>query len=365
MKEEIFYGGLVNMETIFDQTDASRQLAKYKPRLKAQCILKAISGIFALLMIILLFFIPFFEIKSTDELGDVTNKLFGTFTFSVFDDATHAIKLLSDGQLFEMNATSPMSALFGTFALFQLVAFLFLFVGVALIAIDIGKDISKLPNIDNYVLETYDNMKSKRDETVKQLKRLNTMGWRFLMVGAIYEIIMIVFLKFTANFAGAHGVGLAQLLTDPSFLTGENPYTGITSYFMLVNSITPSIIPVILCALCAFITLIVQRKLGEQVKMDILKDDYHLGKRNEPTAYPAYPTVKSPYYPPYQGQPQQPYQGQPYPMQPQQPYQGQPYMQTPYGQPSPVGRQNREQAEVSSEKPSDRRAATEKTENPS
>lgn len=343
------------METVYVQTDAAQQLAKYKPKLQAQCILKAVADIFALAMIILLFFIPFFEIKSTDELGDAVDKLFGTFTFSIYDDAVHVIKLLSEGKLFEVKAMSPISILFGMFALFQLFALVFLAVGAILIAIDIGKDISKLLNIDNYILETYDSMKSKRDETVKQLKRLNTTGWRFLMVGAIYEIFMIIFLKFTANFADVNGADLSHLLSNSSLLTGENPYAGSASYFMLVNSITPSIVFVIFCALFAVIALIVQRKLGEHVKMDILKDDYHLGTRNEPTTYPAYPVVQPPYYQPYQGQPQ------PYPTQP--PYPLQSYAQ-PYAQPSSDGRQQKESAEALSGEPADRKSATEKAEDP-
>lgn len=338
IEKSIFTEVFRHMEPMNDQAAAAQQLAKYKPKLQAQCIVKAVAGIFALLMIVLLFFVPFFEIKSTSELGelgDALDKLLGTFTFSVFDDAMHVIKLLSDGKLFDADEAS---ILFGTLALFPIIAFLFLVVGAALIVADIGKDISKLLNIDNYVLETYDSMKSRRDETVKQLKNLNKLGWRFLMMGAMYEALAIVFLKISAKVAEANGVNLSGILTDPSLLVSD-PYAGSISYFMLVNSITPSILFVIFAAIFAVIALIVQRKLGEQVKMNILKDDYHLGTRNETTVYPAYPGTQPPYYPPYAGQPQQPYPGSPYSGQPYAPPYPPQFYGQPYQQPSPESEQ--------------------------
>lgn len=349
------------MESMNEQTAAARQLAKYKPQLRAQCVLKAVSGIFALLMMILLFFVPFFEIKSTNELGELGNavdKLLGTFTFSVFDDAMHVFKLLSDGKLFEAGG---LSVLFETLALLQIFAFLFLAVGATLIAVDIGRDIFKLLNIDNYVLETYDNMKSTRDETVKQLRHLNKMSWRFLMIGAIYEVLAIVFLKFSAKIAGANGADISDLLTNSSLLAGD-PYAGSASYFMLVNSISPSILFIVLAAVFAVIALMIQRKLGKRVKMDILKDDYHLGARKETTAYPEYPGMQ----PPYPGQSQPLYPGSPYPGQsyPSQFY-GQPYPSQFYGQPcsqpSPQSEKHGGMANAPFKEPPVRKPAAEET----
>lgn len=235
------------------------QYLRYKDAFKKQCVFKAATSAIALLTLILLVFIPCFQIKITEEVLGMNVTLF-SYNFSVFDEIRADFKMLfSAGKGWD--AVRAMSFV-------QIGALILIIAAVVWAAVDCVKAILNVMNIDDYALNAYNDIKTGADKTRRG-------GWSVLfgytyayaggamsmaLAGISLEIFYIIFMRSMAGFFE------------------ETPFNELSpeGYFLYVNGINGWIAALIIFGI-GFITLYVMgRVMKNKLRTQILKEKYEV-----------------------------------------------------------------------------------------
>lgn len=209
---------------------ANTQYINYKNDFKNQCILNTVSGLLALIAVIVLLFADNFVIA--DEVF--------TLKFSLYDEIKFAFEAFKSDSGFSMVLT---------FAYLQVIAIImFGFAAIAFIY-ELIKSVIGILNMDNYALDQYDKIKKRAFERKKN-KQYSSGN---MFIGAIiYEFFYIFYTK---AFSGYLGIG------EGSYVTHMTGVSGIIA------------IPIIL-ALCAIAASILRALSFRKVRTAILREDY-------------------------------------------------------------------------------------------
>jgi len=216
------------------------QYLKYKRQFKINCILKAVAGLLALFALVFFIFVPNFKIKVIEGLIEPE--------FSLFDE----IKLAFDNMFANKNTVMFLG-------IYQIIAIMYIAIACVMGIITLVKNIMNVINLENYALEEYDKLKTRRPNTNKRWSGKYGAS-NFLMSGILLEIVYIFLSVYLSG------------------MWGESVDVNELSFFMSLGGVTWKIVFFIIF-LVAFLTVaVINSFMYKKVKLAILKEDYGLAK---------------------------------------------------------------------------------------
>lgn len=245
------------------QEDKNIQYEKYKKPLKMHVITQVVFSGLALVLVILLLFVPMFSINF-EKLSESETELAATLpgvesalekwlekgadgdfklSFSVFDEIKLALSSIGD-----TDASSITSAMF------QIFAIIFLAVSAIIGVVSLIKNISGILNIDNYTVDIYADIKTNADKKRSRKDMYsNPMYW--LVSGIIFEVLAVVM-----------GKVMGSVL--------ESGSESATSFISYCNGVSGWIAFIIIFAVLAIAAYVYSSQLKGKVKTQILREDF-------------------------------------------------------------------------------------------
>ncbi len=218
------------------------QYKKYEDRIKKQCIVKLISYGLALIAILLVAFVPF--LNQSVDLDD----------FSIIVSKTSLAGLLKALLSFTISL-NVTNIIFIVFIVFECVVALYFAIGFVKVIIESVKNIINLTHLDTYVLQTYDELKKSDEKATKKMLRL--YGIKGLLTSA-----------FLMQF-------IATLMIFFMMYYNRDIATELVRYIGNISTNTLIILPVIFVVAIVILTII-SDSMRKKIRLDILKDDYHV-----------------------------------------------------------------------------------------
>lgn len=242
---------------------ANTQYLKYKNEFKKQCIFNAIFGGLAIITIILLLFVPLFEIREFNIL---------LAKFSLFDEIKMSLKSMggsgtqSGGGSGQSQAWEAVASFMG---IYQIIAIIMLAMAVGLFVYDLVKNITGIMNMDNYALEQYDKIKNRADvKNKKALKWLSSS--RLFVTGICLELFYLFYSKF-----------INKMISDGG--EAGSFEIGSSSYFTHMTGVSGLIALPIVFAIGAIAAYVLLKMSLSKTRSEILKEDYGISE-NAPVA---------------------------------------------------------------------------------
>lgn len=254
------------MEETTEQTTQQqkpKQYEKYKPILKRTCIFNVAASVCAILGFIFLLFIPFFVIKGSLETLQITEsgELVKDTAFSLFDEIKTSFSLMSEGG----SGDNAFKSIAMIYSFYQIIALVCLCIGIVLVLVSLGKNVTAILNPDNYALEEYDKIKRGTGKSGRMSRLSSPAYWFFSAL--VLEILYIFMNRMMSSMISSLGASDSAAGEINSTLNGGlnlPSCTGVNGW-------------IIFCILffVAFIALaFLVRFWKKQVKMSILKEDY-------------------------------------------------------------------------------------------
>lgn len=237
---------------------ANTQYLKYKDEFKKQCIFNTVFGGLAILTIIMLLFVPLFEVK-------VLNILI--LQFSLFDEIKLSFSSLGRGgvQITGGSAAESWRAVASFMGIYQIIAIIMFAVAIGWFIFELIKNIMGIMNMDNYALEQYDKIKKRSDENGKKgFKRFSSSG--LFLSGIIMEVFYLFYSKFIMQMIGMSGSGIAS---------------DSASYFTSMTGVSWTIMFPIIFAVGAIAMFVLRKMSLSKTRAAILKEDYDIAENND------------------------------------------------------------------------------------
>lgn len=216
--------------------EKKHQYFKYKDALKNQCILSSVGAIVALLSIVLLVFIPFLAMKVEGET---------VFTMSLFDAMKDSVETLKGNS----------QSLFVFYCFYQVFAAIYLVVAIILLSVNVAKGLGNITNIEGYTIETYDNIKFRRDN-----ERSSRRGRRGALSYFVSAICMEALYIFMCTY-------LTELFPEEELL--KNP-----SDILFINGFEMTIIFPVIFIVATIVLLVMSKTQLRKIKTSIIKEEY-------------------------------------------------------------------------------------------
>ena len=232
----------------------TKQYLKYKDKFKVQGVIRIVASGCMLLTLILFLFLPCFKINLFEDL-----EIKGlSYSFSLYDEIALSFSHMSD-----MNISNPQGAFVFMMSIYQVMAIVFIIAGGVVLVKDMIVSVMNTMNLDDYALTEYDKIKSRQDQGIGRVfRRVNSTA--FFLSGIVLEIFAII---------------LSKVLISTEELFGS--FESITSYFAYMNSVTGSLVVVIIFVLLSIGMMIMKSHYAKTIKMQILKEDYNLSEQAE------------------------------------------------------------------------------------
>lgn len=244
------------------QQQKPKQYEKYKPTLKRTCIFNVAASVCAILGFIFLLFIPFFVIKGSAETVEITESGISVkdTAFSLFDEIKASFSLMSGGS----SGGDAYKTMAMMYSFYQIIAIVCLCVGIVLVLVSLGKNITAILNPDDYALEEYDKIKRG---TGKSKKRLYASSAYWFSSALVLEIFYIIMNRMMSGMMSNLGASESEAEEVTSTLNGGLRLAscdGVNGWIVFCI--------LFYVAFIALTALVWYWK--KQVKMSILKEDY-------------------------------------------------------------------------------------------
>lgn len=239
-------------------SNEGKQYLKYKELFKQYGILDLLAKGFMLISVVFFLFIPCFKIVVSDEiLGREIEFEWGTIKFSIFDEISLILK-----NLFKGDAIQSEGEGMGTFfSIFQLFILILIAIAAVILIKDLIKQAMNFVNLENYALEEYDKIKTRGQNSVKALRKMNAELMFYLCIA--YEVFVVLIMKLFARIPDA-----------------EVAESGL-SYMMFVNGVSGGFWAVVVFLVISVALSVWKSRMKQNIKMRILREDYNLEKNEQ------------------------------------------------------------------------------------
>lgn len=224
--------------------NTTQQYLKYKGDFKKVGIFKTAAGAAAIISMLFFLFIPSFLVQE---------KLFGKVvyeqSFSVFDELINSFKGFG-GKM------DPASIL----GIYQILATIYLVVGLALMGFELFKSITGILNLENYSIAEYDKIK-KGEQKARGLRRMTATN--MLISACVLEIVYIMIVKMMSNLLSGNSEADAALKVG----------------FINMNALSWNIMFAIIFFIAFIALTVIATVMRNKIKVAILKEDYGVSEK--------------------------------------------------------------------------------------